>query len=202
MKITLLLLAASSACVEALYFRQNGAVSPDKHESVLDNNPEGIALADIHNININITDPVIVLQSEECAPLLEDINTNLNMILDEFTNEEILEFACNSDQREKSKERVAAAVIDLATQNDPCVGAFEELETSTNATVVVNSLDDKSKCEAELTCVLIDMRVLINMRNNQTPYDVYDRMMIYGVIPDILLNLRCNRMAGEIDCFA
>ena len=193
MKITLILLAASSACVEALYFRQNGAVSPDKHESVLDNNPEGIALADIHNININITDPVIVLQSEECAPLLEDINTNLNTILDEFTNEEILEFACNTIERKMSKERLAAAGRDLATQDNPCIRAFEELEMSTeDAKVVVDSLNDKSVCKAEL------QKILIDMRDKQTHHGVsaiigwYDRQELEDAIFNIAIDLFCQ----------
>ena len=187
MKIALLLLAASGACVEALYFRQNGAVSPDKHQSVLDNNPEGIALADASAI----TDPVKVLQSEECAPFLEDIKTSLNSIL-KFTDEEILEFACNTIERKMSKERLAAAGRDLATQDNPCIRAFEELEMSTDAKAVVDSLNDKSVCEAEL------QKLLIDMRDKQTHHGVsaiigwYDRQELEDAIFNIAIDLFCQ----------
>ena len=189
MKIALLLLAASGACVEALYFRQNGAVSPDKHQSVLDNNPEGVALADAGGI----TDPVKVLQPEDCVPFLEYINTNLNSTL-EFTNEEILEFACNSIERKRSKERVATAGRGLVTQNNPCIRTFEESEISTDAEVIVDSLNGKSACEAEL------QKLLIDMRDNQTHHSVstiigrYDRQELKDAIFDIVIDLFCSQL--------
>ena len=99
MKIPLLLLAAPGAFVEALCFHQNGTASPNKHDSVLDNNPKGVALADISSI----TNPVKVLQSKECALLLENMITYMNGIL-EFTDEETIEFAYNSTER-KSQRR-------------------------------------------------------------------------------------------------
>jgi len=90
-----------------------------RHGIITKERSEGIALA-------NET-PQQILSSDKCAKMLGQFDKSTLRLLSKHSDGEIIEWACSDDQRAKSKKRHQAMALDVATQGDSCLKAFEQV---------------------------------------------------------------------------
>ncbi len=57
--------------------------------------------------NIASDDALDIIQSEQCVPMIQEMNDLMGEMMVEFSKDEIIEYACTSIQRKKSIDRMA-----------------------------------------------------------------------------------------------
>ena len=95
----------------------------------------------------NKDSPEVIIKSEECAPLRAEIVSKLKDLLSSHSHNDIVEYACNSIQRDKSKKREAHIKMDIGVQKNECFRALEELMTEDYLSGFDKGLDDPEECD-------------------------------------------------------
>ena len=117
------------------------------------------ASADVHGVRLgggmahldiatDKQDPLEVLKSDLCAPFMQEKKASIEEILEEFNDEEIIEYACNDIERKKTSDRIIRKGHEAAKGANRCNNAYAEYMSSDAG--IHASLGSRDTCGIEL----------------------------------------------------